>query len=142
MQSMTESEWQEFIQAGSRTGKLTSIRADGRPHCVPVWCLFEAGKVVFMTWSTSVKAKNMLRDDRVCITFDSDAFPYDFVTIEGRASIQELSKAELLDVSRKIAARYVPADRVDEFASRNAVDGEVLVSITPSKVISAKGVAN
>jgi PPOX class probable F420-dependent enzyme len=141
MNSMNEFEWKRFIQEGTRTGKLSTIRSDGRPHCVPVWCIFEDGMVIFMTWSTSAKAKNLRRDDRVSITFDSDEFPYDFVTIEGKAAIKVLPADKLLAISRRIASRYVPAERAEEFAGRNAVEGEVLVSITPVKVISAKGVA-
>lgn len=142
MKAMTDSQWKEFIQHGCRTGKLSTIRADGRPHCVPVWCLFEEGKVLFMTWTSSQKAKNMRRDKRVCITFDSETFPYDFVSLEGVATIEEPALDSLLDISRRIATRYVPEEKVEAFASRNAVEGEVLVTIEPTRVISAKGVAN
>ena len=92
--------------------------------------------------SNGKKAKNIQRDNRVSITFDAESFPYDFVTVEGVASIETLPVDELLPVSRKIASRYVPEDRIEEFARRNAVEGEVLVSIQPLRVISAKGVAN
>jgi PPOX class probable F420-dependent enzyme len=141
MKQMTRDEWMSFIQEGTKTGKLATTRTDGRPHCVPVWCIFENEQVMFMTMRASVKAKNIERDNRVCITFDNDIYPYDFVTIEGVADIRELCIDELLPISTKIAARYVPLEQSEEYGERNAAEGEVLIVITPSKVISARGVA-
>ena len=142
MQPMTPDEYQAFIRQGSKTGKLASVRKDGRPHCVPVWCGFEDDCIVFMTMSTSVKAQNIRRDPRVAITFDNESFPYDFVTVEGTAEILEVSRERLLEISTSIASRYVPAGRAEEFGERNAVSDEQVVKVTPTKVISAKGVAN
>ncbi|MEM7019734.1 MAG: PPOX class F420-dependent oxidoreductase, partial [Pseudomonadota bacterium] len=84
----------------------------------------------------------IMRDNRVSLTFDSVQFPYDFVMIEGTAEIRELPPEELLPISIRIAERYVPWQRVEEFGKRNAVEGEVLVVVTPNKIISAKGVAD
>jgi nitroimidazol reductase NimA-like FMN-containing flavoprotein (pyridoxamine 5'-phosphate oxidase superfamily) len=47
MQLMSEAQWREFALAGTRTGKLTVTRADGRPHVTPVWFVLDGDEVVF-----------------------------------------------------------------------------------------------
>ena len=142
MRAMSDEQWQRFLSEGSRTGKLATVRKDGRPHCVPVWFVLEDGEIVFMTGADSLKARNMARDPRVPLTCDCETFPYDFAAVEGVARIETLSPQALLPISIRIARRYVPADRVEQFARRNAVDGEVLVRVTPTRVFSALGVSD
>ena len=74
--AMTESEVRDFMVSGTRTGKLATVRSDGSPHVMPVWFTFdpETGDLVFMTWHTSLKARNMQRDGRVSISVDDQRF--------------------------------------------------------------------
>ena len=44
-QKMTDEEWREFVSHGTRTAKLSTVRADGSPHVAPVWFLLERGSV-------------------------------------------------------------------------------------------------
>jgi nitroimidazol reductase NimA-like FMN-containing flavoprotein (pyridoxamine 5'-phosphate oxidase superfamily) len=37
MAEMTEAEWRAFLTERPRTGKLATVRADGRPHVAPIW---------------------------------------------------------------------------------------------------------
>src|SRR6187551_2124231 len=64
MHVMSREEWRGFISAGGRTGKLATVRPDGRPHVVPVWFVLDGEDLVFTTWHTSVKAVNLRRDPR------------------------------------------------------------------------------
>ncbi len=83
MQSMTTEEYKQFIMTGTRTGKLATVRGNGRSHVAPIWFdLDDDDTLVFMTWHTSVKAKNIRRDPRVSICVDEEAPPYAFVIIE------------------------------------------------------------
>ena len=34
---MSEEQVRAFLQEGTRTGKLATTRADGRPHVAPIW---------------------------------------------------------------------------------------------------------
>jgi hypothetical protein len=43
---------------------------------------------------------------------------------------------EALDFATRTGARYMGADRADEFGRRNAVPGEVTVRVRPTKVIA------
>lgn len=75
------------------------------------------------------------------VVVDDDSFPYAFVTIEGNATIHELTPDELLPYATDIARRYVGDERAAGYGKRNAVEGEVLVRVVPTKVIAAKGVS-
>ncbi|MEM8534272.1 MAG: PPOX class F420-dependent oxidoreductase [Chloroflexota bacterium] len=139
---MQEEEWRAFISEGTRTGKLATVRSDGRPHTVPIWFIFDGVDLIFMTGDTTVKVQNIRREPRVAIAVDEEQFPYSFVTIEGIATIHELSPAELLPYSVDIAQRYVGEEQAAQFGARNAVEGEVLIRVRPTKVISAKDLAD
>ena len=77
MQTMTDDEVRAFMRTGSRTGKLATVRADGRPHVAPIWFDFDdaTGEAVFLTAIGSVKARNMIHDPRVSICVDEMTFP-------------------------------------------------------------------
>lgn len=43
---------------------------------------------------------------------------------------------DVLDIATRTGARYMGADRADEFGRRNAVPGELVVRLRPTKVIA------
>ena len=140
MRDMTFEEIKAFLLTGTRTGKLATVRDDGRPHVVPIWFTLRDDHLVFNTHSSSVKAQNMRREPRVAVTVDDQAPPYSFVTIEGVATLTD-ADPELLEIATDIGGRYMGADRAEEYGARNGVPGEVVVRISMGKVISAIDVA-
>ena len=42
----------------------------------------------------------------------------------------------------RIGGRYTGADRTDEYGRRNAVEGELLVRVTPQKIAAYKNVSD
>ena len=139
---MTPSEVHIFLSQGTRTGKLATVRADGRAHTVPVWFTLDGDDIVFMTMSSSIKAKNMLRSGRAAICVDEEQPPYSFVSIEGEVSIEELAPAELLPWATRIGGRYMGGDLADAYGKRNAAEGEVLVRLHPTNVFAVKNVSD
>ncbi|GAA0494130.1 MULTISPECIES: PPOX class F420-dependent oxidoreductase [Streptomyces] len=138
---MTKDEWQAFVSAGTRTGKLATVRADGRPHLAPVWFLLDGDDVVFNTGAETVKGRNLMRDGRVALCVDDDRPPFDFVVIEGRAQVSE----ELPDVrawATRIAARYMGEDRAEQYGARNGVPGELLVRVHVDKAVALAEIAD
>jgi PPOX class probable F420-dependent enzyme len=135
MQEMTTPQWHEFVMTGTRTGKLAVTRADGRPHVTPVWFVLDGGDVMLNTGEDSIKGKALRRDPRVCLSVDDQVPPYSFVVIDGVAEITE-DPGELKRWATAIGGRYMGADRADEFGARNAVPGELLVRIRPTRVIA------
>jgi PPOX class probable F420-dependent enzyme len=140
MQPMTKEETKEFLMAGTRTGKIASVRADGRPHVTPVWFVLDGDDLVFTTWHTTVKAANIWRDGRVSICVDDQTPPFSFVIVEGIAEIREDMK-ELAHWAREIGGRYMGQDQAEAFGKRNAVEGELVVRVRPVKVIATRDMA-
>jgi PPOX class probable F420-dependent enzyme len=141
MQTMNKKELLAFIQSGTRTGKLATIRKDGRPHVAPIWFIVEEGELIFTTMNNNVKANNMKREPRVSISIDDQSFPYSFAIIEGHAHLSHLPVGELLLWTTAIARRYVGEEQAAAFGKRNAVPEELLVRITPEKIFGSKDVA-
>lgn len=125
----------EFLNAGTRTGMLGYLAADGRPLVTPVWILAEDDQVVFNTGRDSSKGRALQRDPRVTICVDDPHPPFSFVQVQGVATLNE-DPQELLDTATRIAGRYMGAQRAEEFGRRNAVPGEVVVRVRPTKVIT------
>jgi PPOX class probable F420-dependent enzyme len=140
--SMTGQEWRTFVSEGTRTGKLATVRADGRPHVTPVWfVLDDQGRLVLTTSGTSPGGKAIGRDPRVCLCVDDERPPYSYVMIEGEAEASE-DLDEMLIWATRLGGRYMGADRADAYGRRNAVPGELLVRITPTNVVARAGVAD
>ena len=140
MPAMSEAEWKAFIAAGTRTARLATTRADGRPHVVPVWFVLDGDDLIFTTGEKTVKGRNLQRDARVALCVDDDAPPFAYVMIEGTARLEHAAP-DLLAWSTRIASRYMGAEQGDAYGKRNAVPGEMLVRVTPVHVIAENDIA-
>lgn len=139
-QKMTDEEWRAFVSNGTRTGKLSTVSADGSPHVAPIWFLLDGDELVFNTGKKTVKGRNLARDERIALCVDDDRPPFHFVVLTGRARLSE----ELDDVrewATRIAARYMGEERAEEYGARNGVPGELLVRVTVDKVVAVKDLA-
>jgi PPOX class probable F420-dependent enzyme len=140
-QQMTPEEYRSFLTAGTRTAKVATTGADGRPHVVPIWFVLDGDTVVFTTGDRTAKALHMRRDPRVALCVDDETPPYAFVLIEGTVDISP-NPPDMLDWTTRIARRYMGADLAEAYGQRNAVAGELLVRVTPTRVIARKGIAD
>ena len=134
-------EQRAFLLYGTRTGKLATVREDGRPHVVPIWFVMDGDTLIFTTGGNSVKARNIRRDARVALCVDDETPPYAFITVEGTAAMSA-DLGELLHWATRIGRRYMGEDQAEAFGKRNGVPGEVLVRVTPTRVIFEKDVAS
>lgn len=131
----------EFLSAGTRTGMLGYVAADGRPLVAPVWFVVDEGQLVFTTGRDTSKGRALARDSRVAICVDDPHPPYSFVQVQGVAAVSE-HQPDVLDIATRTGARYMGAERADEFGRRNAVPGELVVRVRPTKVISGFDIAD
>lgn len=129
-----------FLQAGTRTGKLATVRPDGRPHVAPIWFIVEDGDVVFNTWHTSVKADNLAADSRASLVVDLEQPPYAYVMVEGTVEISD-DVEEAQRIATLIGGRYMGADRAEEFGARNGVEGELVVKLRIDKMVARDDVS-
>lgn len=140
MPSVSDPQVRAFLGEGTRTGKLSYLAADGRPLVAPVWFVVEDGVLVFNTGKDTAKGRALARDPRVTLCVDLERPPYAFVQVQGVAEISE-DPADLLATATALGARYMGADRAEEFGRRNAVPGELVVRLRPVKVIANFDVA-
>jgi hypothetical protein len=99
----------------------------------PIWFIVDGDDLVFMTGAGTVKGKALLRDPRAALTVDDERPPYAFVLVEGSVTIST-DLSTMLPLSIKIARRYVDQAQAEQFGARNAVEGELLVRLRPSKI--------
>ena len=137
---------------GTFMGKLATVKKDGSSHIVPIWFVLDGGKksggshkgdhdIIFTTDGTSVKAKNIQRDNRVSICVDDQTPPFSFVIVYGTGKIHHCKQSELFRFATKIAQRYMGKENAELYGKRNSTEGEVLVRIKPTRIIAEKDVA-
>jgi PPOX class probable F420-dependent enzyme len=131
---MTGDDWKQLAFGKHRTAKLATVRANGAPHVAPVWVALDGDQIVFTTGEATAKGKALRRDPRVAMSFDDEVPPFSFVVVEGQASISEDAEA-LLEWSTRIGGRYMGEERAEEFGRRNAVPGELLVRVHPTRIV-------
>jgi len=149
--AMQDDEVAAFLdQLPARTGKLASVRDDGRPHIAPVWFALDrstagpdspAGDLVFNTAAATVKGRNITRDPRLALCVDDDTPPFTFVIVEGTATVSE-DPDELLHWATVIGGRYMGAERAAAYGRRNGVPGELVVRLRPTRIIASAAVAD
>lgn len=131
---MSRSESLAFLAVGTRTGKLATVRRDGRPHVVPVWFTVEGEDLVFNTWHTSLKARNLAAEPRAALVVDYEDPPYGYVLVEGTVEISD-DLEEVRRIATIIGGRYMGEDEAEEFGARNGVEGELVVRLHIERLV-------
>jgi len=149
--AMDDDEVVAFLEAlPARTGKLATVRADGRPHVAPIWFALDrttagpdspVGDLVFNTDASTVKGRNITRDPRIALCVDDDRPPFTFVIIEGVATVTE-DPDELRHWATVIGGRYMGADQSEAYGARNGVPGELVVRLRPTRILAQARVAD
>ncbi|MBB2989964.1 PPOX class probable F420-dependent enzyme [Mycolicibacterium iranicum] len=130
-----------FLTAGTRTAKLGYVASDGRPLVAPVWFVVDGQQLVFNTGKDTAKGRAFARDPRVVVCVDDERPPFSFVQIQGTVTLGE-DPDELVETATRIGGRYMGPDRAEEFGRRNGVPGELVVRLTPTKVVAAFDLAD
>lgn len=126
----------------AHTGKLATTRRDGSPHVAPIWFVVDDdGSIVFNTAAESLKGRTLRRDPRAALCVDDEVPPFSFVIVTGVVELSD-DPDELLRYATAIGGRYMGADRAEEYGARNGVPGELLCRLRPSKIVSARDVAD
>jgi PPOX class probable F420-dependent enzyme len=149
MTEMSKAEIGRFLMQGTFTGKLATVKKDGSSHVVPIWFVLDdgnsrgrVGDIIFTTYSASVKANNIRRNNSVSTCIDDQIRPFSFVTIFGTAKIHPYKQKEVLKWATKIAERYMGKKNAEVYGRRNSGEGAVLVRINPTRIIAEKDIAS
>jgi PPOX class probable F420-dependent enzyme len=140
-QAMTDDEiWAFLGSRPPRTGKLATVRADGRPHVAPIWFALDGRTLMFNTGADTVKGRALRRDQRVSLCVDDERPPFSFVIIEGTVDIIE-DMAEVARWAGILGGRYMGEERSGEYAARNGVPGELLLRLHPQRIRAEADIA-
>ena len=97
--------------------------------------------MLFTTSAETVTGRNLSRDNRVALTVDDPATSYSFVVIEGTAELSS-DPGELPALATRLGGRYMGLERATQFGQRNAVPGELIVAVTPSRIVAQRDLAD
>ena len=136
MSDLRDPDVRAFLSHGTRTGKIAWTARDGRALVAPIWFLLEDDTLVFNTGADTAKVRALARDPRLTLCVDLEEPPFAFVQVQGSVTLSE-DPDELLRTATALGARYMGAERAEEFGRRNGVPGELVVRLHPAKVIAA-----
>jgi PPOX class probable F420-dependent enzyme len=110
---------------------VATVRADGRPHVMPVWGVWASGRLSFSSGRRSRKARNIEANPRCTVTTDDARNP---VVVDGVAS-RVTDPAGIAGFVAAMNSKY-EAGMTTDFQDP-AVNGTYVV--TPERVIAISG---
>jgi len=108
---------------------------------IPIWFDLDDDTFVFTAGETTVKVRNMRRDPRVSLCIDDEEPPFHFVLVDGTAEMTA-DDPDLLYWATRLGGRYMGAELAESYGRRNAVPSELLVRVTPEKIVARKNIAD
>ncbi len=135
MPKLSDQEMRAFLAERGHLARIATIAATGAPCVVPVWFIFEHGKILITPRKHSVFLTNIRRDPRVAVTIDEEAGSYRKVLFEGKADIlYEVGQdRQWDDVYRRIACRYVDEASADYYLTETKDQPRALIGVDSTK---------
>lgn len=131
---MSRQEREAFL-ADIHVGVLSIPDAGRGPLSAPVWYAYRpGGEIRFVTGRSSRKAALLEPGGRVSLVVQSEALPYQYVSVEG--PITAIDPADTESDARPLAHRYLGVETGDAYieATRGQDPrGEILVRIQPER---------
>ena len=127
--TMSSSERESFL-SDLHVGIISIPRATKGPLTVPIWYDYQPGGDVWVITDTdSIKGKLLAKASRISLCAQTEAAPYQYVSIEGPFTSRPSTQEELL----AMAIRYLGEEQGQAYAANSAGGGEgsIIVSIAP-----------
>ncbi len=136
---MNNDEIWEFI-ASQKNVQVATQGKDGWPHLTTLWFAIDEGDVILETFTKSQKVKNLERDDRISLLFESGSEYEELcaVVIYGRAELirdpEEVHHLHMSVLLRNNTRDY-PEEMLVE-ATRSMVHKKTAIRIKPERIVS------
>ncbi|MEI2689938.1 MAG: 2-phospho-L-lactate guanylyltransferase [Anaerolineae bacterium] len=123
-----------FLNEPGLLMRLGTVGRDGYPQVTPIWYLYEDGQFWISTASDRIKARNMLARPQVGFAIDRDQMPYRGISARGEARLAAEGEAAR-PMTHRIAARYVPAERLEAMVETLMEAPRVVFAIDAPRVV-------
>ena len=118
--------------------RIATIDRTGKPHIVPVWYRYSAGKFYIGTNSKTAKARNISLNPRVSFCIDVGVNSPDIYGVMGTGRARLIKdRTSVLRIAKKILLRYFRSLE-NKSAQRLLNDTDCIIEVTPKNVTSWK----
>ncbi|MER6974869.1 pyridoxamine 5'-phosphate oxidase family protein [Nocardioides sp. NPDC000445] len=136
---LTDAEIEEFLGSQMKV-QVATVGPDGAPHLTTLFYVLDEGKIVFWTYGSSQKVRNLRRDPRVtCLVEDGvDYFELRGVSITGKARLVE-EYDEIKGIGLRVMTRMAGGADLGELGEdlvSKQAHKRVGIVIEPDKVAS------
>ena len=131
MPKLSVEERDAFLHERGHLARIATLQADGRPSVVPVWFVYEDGKIIITPRKHSAFWANIQKDLRVAIAIDEEAGLYRKVLVEGDAEVLYPvgHDDEWRDIYRNITLRYVDEPSGDYYLTETHDQPRALIGV-------------
>jgi PPOX class probable F420-dependent enzyme len=130
---MIGNEDQDAFITTHKLAVVTTLRRDGSPSNSVIFYAREGDELLFSTTKSRLKAKTLMRDPRIAVCVLEEGPPYNFVNVEGTATVQteDIVPGHILVLK---AMRGPDATPPDGYEERLAKEGRVIVRVKAERV--------
>ena len=114
---------------GTNFAHVGTIKKDGSPSVVPVWCDTDGEHIIVNTAEGRAWPTHLERDPRTTVTVMNLENPYEYAQITGRVAERKQEGAD--QVIDDLAKKYLG---VDEYPFRQPGEQRVTISIAPERI--------
>ena len=127
---------EEFLKQANM-GVLATIGPGSRSHAMPVWYIYEDGRIIVTAARGSQKHRNIERNGEATLLVDRREPPYYAVMVQGKAEIGPSPSQEL---RIRIASRYLGEERGRAYVSESTGGNSITIYLQPDRFVEYHGV--
>jgi len=128
---MTPDERRQFLES-HRLAVLGVERARKAPHLSPVYYVLEGDDLLISVTKTRTKTALIQRSGRLALCVLHEDFPFPYLRVDGRGSIEEDGAVELMmRIGEKMQGRPVPESARPAVEERARNEQRVVLRVTP-----------
>jgi len=136
---MSDAEMHEFLQE-QKVMTCATVGPNGRPHLMPLWYVPEGEAIRSWTFAKSQKARNLERDPRATVQFETGVEYQELRGVMLECDVQIERDAErVADFGMAIFDRYTPGVELPE-GTREMIRAQapkrVGLTFTPTRVVT------